>query len=261
MYLIGLGMDGIVGYPEGFGRRLGIIKTIDHLGGYEGVFVAVDEKHRMGRLADLRDGRGFLETPPIAQTAEQTGGVHQRERWQPELILQLTGKLIPHTRIATIVDETDIPHPLWQRLCRHHHRRGATHGDAMYDHRICLEHGQPMEHVFPVEPPHLNHVTIAQAMGMEVGYHHIIASNLLIVDAGDEQDVDRAVAPAMEHQGRLVAAIPDIEGMMALSRGHGQERVAQGMLSTEAINPGPCLRIASEEFLETGYCVSTVRTG
>ena len=61
-----MGVVGVLRYPQGFGGWFGLIETIDHLSGYEGVAVAMDEEHGVCAVLDGIEGRSLAEMPAIA---------------------------------------------------------------------------------------------------------------------------------------------------------------------------------------------------
>ena len=53
---IGFGMLGSVGYPQRLLRGFGVVETVNHFGGHEGVGIAVDEQHGVCGPAHGIDG-------------------------------------------------------------------------------------------------------------------------------------------------------------------------------------------------------------
>ena len=119
----------------------------------------MNEEHRQFAFPDLIQRRSFLEVPAVFRVAQPAGGVHQRERRQPELSLQLVGEFIPDAGITAIFHKTF--HKRLLRLTGYHHSGGGTHRDAMYYHLgisavNIVGNVHPAQNVQPVFPTHLN---------------------------------------------------------------------------------------------------------
>ena len=115
-----------------------------------------------------------------------------------------------------------------------------------------------MQHVFPVKPPHLNHVTLAESVCVEIGHDHVIPQ-ILFVKTCQEEEIDRTSTPAMQHQGCLVTAVADVKGVVAFATSrHDDKGVAQGILLPETIYPRPRLGVFHEQLAEASGCVGTI---
>lgn len=121
------GVIGTFGNPEGFRTWFRLIKRIDHVGGYKGIGVAMNEKHGIMAFFDLLQSRCLTKTPAITPFTKQTGGVHQRKRWQAELLFQLSCKLVPYAGVAAILNKAQVVDTIKHLLAREHHRGGSTH--------------------------------------------------------------------------------------------------------------------------------------
>lgn len=86
--------------PQLLVSRFGFEKRVDHPCGHEIVGIAVDEHH--GQLASLNlpKSRGFPKVPSVFQRAQPTRHVEQRKGRQPELFLELFGKLVADVKSA-----------------------------------------------------------------------------------------------------------------------------------------------------------------
>ena len=71
--------------------------------GHEGILVAMDKEHRFGALANLLYLLRLGKRPAVAMLAKSRSGIHQREGRQAKLVFELSGKLIPHAGIATVL--------------------------------------------------------------------------------------------------------------------------------------------------------------
>ena len=79
-------MGGAFSYPHGFlAVGFGIVDLLHHIEWYEVVGIAMDEEHRALAFRYLLDRGTFAKAPAMNNTAQQTGGVHQRELRKREL--------------------------------------------------------------------------------------------------------------------------------------------------------------------------------
>lgn len=224
-------------YPESLVGGLRLIKAVYHFSRYKRVSTTMNEEHRIRRSAYSINGRGLAEAPAIAYLTQQTGGIHQWERGQSELVLQLTLKHVPRARIATVIDKAQVLDTLGHLFSRQHHRGSTAHRHPMHHHRVRLEDGEPVAHILAVQQPHLNHIALTQTMSMQIGQHHIISAQHPLIETSQEEKGDGTVAPAVDDQCRLRATRMDIEGMMALTCRHDDERVTQCPYPIQTVYP------------------------
>lgn len=101
------GVFRILGYEDGFAAvALSLVERTEHGVGYVGVGIAVDEEHRFGATLHLLYLLRLVKRPSVSLLAKPGSCIHQRERRQPELLFQLSCKLIPYARIATVFNKT-----------------------------------------------------------------------------------------------------------------------------------------------------------
>ena len=167
--------------------------------------------------------------------------MEQREGREPELRLQLLAELVPYARIAAVVYKA--AHIAGEVFARHHHRCGSSHGYAVYHHpeRIAEEsrsRADPLHHVQPVEPAHLDGLASALSRMAQVG-HQDVVSERMVVHVSDVEHVGGTVSVSVNHQRRVSRRTGGIriERVESRSVGSRDERVFQCFVPLQAVCP------------------------
>jgi len=117
-----------------------------------------------------------------------------------------------------------------------------------------------VEHVFSVQPPHLNHVALTQAVGMQIGQHHIVSTQHVLVKASQKEILYSTVPPTMNDECRFLATMMDIKGMMPLACRHDDKRVTQCPYTVQAVYPWFGIGVAFEQLVIAGVhiCLAAI---
>lgn len=237
------GMDAARTDPLRLGLRFGGIEAREHGERHEGVAVAMNEEHWLVATGHLTQRRGLVETPAVADTTKGAAGMEQGESGEAETVVEFTLKLVPGAGVATVFDKA-----LYIRgepFARDAHHGGGSHRHAVEHHpriatttETAVGHLHPAHHVEAVEPTHLHGLTLAAAVGVEVGEQEI--ETHVVVDRSDVHHTHAVVLIAVDEEGHTVggAGSEDIGGVVTLACGHGDESVAQGLVALQAISPG-----------------------
>lgn len=242
---------------------LGSVEARQHGEGHEGVAVAMNEEHWLVATGHLTQRRGLVETPAVAKATKGAAGMEQRKGGEAETVVEFTLKLVPGAGVATVFDKA--LHIRGEPFARDAHHGGSSHRHAVEHHpRIAIMtetavgHLYPAHHVEAVEPTHLHGLALAAAVGVEVGEQEI--ETHVVVDGSDVHHTHPVVLIAVDEEGHTVggAGSEDIGGVVALARGHGDEGVAQGVVSLQAISPRTQLRVFVDDVVEAPREVMTV---
>ena len=130
-------------------------------------------------------------------------------------------------------------------LARERHHRGGTHGNAV-DHlpgmrtvsEDFVSRLRPSEHVKAVIPSHLDMISLAQAVAIEVWQEDIIFEIMII----EECDMQHSLCPhlvAMHYDGCLVSLLrrKEVNGMGTIARRHDEECVPHLPVLIYGIHP------------------------
>lgn len=249
------GMDAARTDPLRLGLRFGGIEAREHGERHEGVAVAMDEEHRLVATGHLTQRRGLVEAPAVADTTKGAAGMEQGEGGEAEAVVKLALKLVPDAGVATVFDKA--LHIRGEPFARDAHHRGSSHRHAVEHHpratattETAVSHLHPAHHVEAIEPTHLHGLPLAAAVGVEVGEQEI--ETHVVVDRSDVHHTHTVVLIAVDEEGHAVggSGSKDIGGVVALARGHGDEGVAQGVVSLQAISPRAQLRVFVDDVVE-----------
>ena len=83
---------------------LGKVKLMHHIRRYISVTHTMDKEHRFSGAFDLFNSRSLLEVPPITKLAHHIGNMQKRERLKVIVMTNDKRELVPHTRVAAILD-------------------------------------------------------------------------------------------------------------------------------------------------------------
>ncbi len=234
---------------------LGSVEAREHGERHEGVAVAMNEEHWLVAAGHLAQRRGLVETPSVADTTKGAAGMEQGEGGETEAIVKLALKLVPGAGVATVFDKA--LHIGGKRFARDAHHGGSSHRHAVEHHpRIAsttettVGHLHPAHHVEAIEPTHLHGLTLAAAVGVEVGEQEI--ETHVVVDGGDVHHTHTVVLIAVDEEGHAVGGpgSKDIGGVVALACGHGDKSVAQGLVALQTVGPGAQLRVFVDDVVE-----------
>lgn len=237
------------------GLGLGSVEARQHGEGHEGVAVAMNEEHWLVATGHLTQRRGLVETPAVADTTKGAAGMEQGESGKAETVVEFTLKLVPGTGVATVFDKA--LHIGGKRFARDAHHGGSSHRHAVEHHpratimtETAVGHLHPAHHVEAIEPTHLHGLTLAAAVGVEVGEQEI--ETHVVVDGSDVHHTHPVVLIAVDEEGHAVSGpgSKNIGGMVTLACGHGDESVAQGVVALQAISPGAQLRVFVDDVVE-----------
>lgn len=257
------GMDAARTDPLRLGLRFGGIEAREHGERHEGVAVAMDEEHRLVATGHLTQRRGLVETPAVAKATKGAAGMEQRKGRETETVVKLALKLVPGAGVATVFDKA--LHIGGKRFARDAHHGSSSHRHAVEHHpratimtETAVGHLHPAHHVEAIEPTHLHGLTLAAAVGVEVGEQEI--ETHVVVDGGDMHHTHTVVLIAVDEEGHAVGGpgSKDIGGMVTLACGHGDKGVAQGVVSLQAISSGAQLRVFVDDVVEAPREVMTV---
>lgn len=257
------GMDAARTDPLRLGLGLGSVEAREHGERHEGVAVAMNEEHRLVAAGHLAQRRGLVETPAVADTTKGTAGMEQGEGGEAEAVVKLALKLVPGAGVATVFDKA--LHIGGKPFARYAHHRGSSHRHTVEHHpratimtETAVGHLHPAHHVEAIEPTHLHGLPLAAAVGVEVGEQEI--ETHVVVDRSDVHHTHTVVLIAVDEEGHAVggSGSKDIGGVVALACGHGDEGVAQGVVSLQAISPGAQLRVFVDDVVEAPREVMTV---
>ena len=242
------GMDAARTDPLRLGLGLGSVEARQHGERHEGGAVAMDEEHRLVAAGHLTQRRGRGETPSVADTTKGAAGMEQGEGGEPAAIVKLALKLVPGAGVATVFDKA--LHIGGKRFARDAHHGSSSHRHAVEHHpratimtETAVGHLHPAHHVEAIEPTHLHGLTLAAAVGVEVGEQEIATH--VVVDGGDVHHTHPVVLIAVDEEGHAVGGpgSKDIGGVVALACGHGDKSVAQGVVALQTVGPGAQLRV------------------
>ena len=257
------GMDAARTDPLRLGLGLGSVEARQHGERHEGVAVAMNEEHWLVATGHLTQRRGLVETPAVADTTKGAAGMEQGEGREAETVVKFTLKLVPGAGVATVFDKA--LHIGGEPFARDAHHRGSSHRHAVEHHprattttETAVSHLHPAHHVEAIEPTHLHGLPLAAAVGVEVGEQEI--ETHVVVDRSDVHHTHTVVLIAVDEEGHTVggSGSKDIGGVVALACGHGDEGVAQGVVSLQAISPGAQLRVFVDDVVEALREVMTV---
>lgn len=242
---------------------LGSVEAREHGERHEGVVVAMNEEHWLVATGHLTQRRGLVETPAVAKATKGAAGMEQGKSGKAETVVEFTLKLVPGAGVATVFDKA--LYIRGESFARDAHHGGGSHRHTVEHHpRIAtttettVGHLHPVHHVEAVEPTHLHGLTLAAAVSVEVGEQEI--ETHVVVDGGDVHHTHTVVLIAVDEEGHAVggSGSEDIGGVVTLACGHGDESVAQGVVSLQTVSPGAQLRVFVDDVVEAPREVMTV---
>ena len=184
-----------------------VVVLVEHVVRHKGVLVAVDKQHGNRRVFELLHTARLMKVVARAHVAHQVCYIEQGKAGQAEHVLELQRKLVPNTRITTVLDNTF--HVCGQRFSRHVHSGCCTHRLAKdQDARLGVSLNDlldPCDDIEALGPAHADIVAAGALVGAGGRRKHVHAA---VVEAlGVSGHADGLVGISMQADGVIVGVL------------------------------------------------------